>query len=350
MIGDLYPIGGTFESEMPSTLCLMPTFACTAQCRDCGTLSGPQAKGRLPLALQLEAIRQAAAAGYKEVVFSGGEPTLAGDELLVAMHEVSAAGLRLRLVTNSHWAATREIARECAAAFAETGLRHVTLSTGDEHARFVPLDHVLNAVRAFAERRVDASIVVETAATRRMSAATVRALPTFEEIARDLPDARVEVEDSIWTALSPNRSLAYRPGAAANLANLAGRGGCGELFRITTVQADGTISPCCGLGIRTTRDLQLGQFGDMTLAGSDRLARADPLKRWIATEGPERILAAASAHDGNVAWQDRYAHRCQACVRVLREPRARRAAEACWPAKQGEVAFLETLLEPAVPS
>jgi hypothetical protein len=328
----------------------MPVFACTAQCRHCGTLSGPQAKGRLPLTLQLAAIRQAAAMGYEEVVFSGGEPTLAGDELLTAMRAAQALGLRLRLVTNSHWAPTLEAARQLSAAFADAGLRHATLSTGDEHARFVPVDRVLNAARALMERGIGASILVESAAARRMSAATVRALTSFADIERDFPGARIDVEDATWSALSPNHSLDYPAGAAANLANLEKRGGCEELFRITTIQADGTISPCCGLGIRTTRDLRLGHIANVGLVEADRLARANPLMRWIAAEGPERVLAAAALRDEGVGWQDRYAHRCQACVRVLRDRRARRAAEDCWPEKQTQVEFLETLVNPTVPN
>jgi hypothetical protein len=328
----------------------MPIFACTAQCRHCGTLSGPQANGRLPLPLQLAAIRQASAMGYEEVVFSGGEPTLAGDELLIAMRAVAALGLRLRLVTNSHWATTPETARQLAAAFAGAGLHHATLSTGDEHARFVPIDRVLNAARALLEYGIGASIIVESTAAGRLNAATVSALMKFQEIVRDFPDACIEVKDAIWSALSPNRSLGYPAGVAANLANLQERGGCDELFRITTIQADGTISPCCGLGIRTTRDLRLGHIADVSLAEADHLARANPLIRWVAAEGPERVLAAAALRDETVAWQDRYAHRCQACVRVLRDRQARRAAEDCLPEKQTQIAFLETLLTPAVPN
>ncbi len=97
-----------------------------------------------------------------------------------------------------------------------------------------------------------------------MNAAAVRASMKFQEIVRDLPGACIDVKEAIWSALSPNCSLAYPAGVAANLANLEERGGCEELFRITTIQADGTISPCCGLGIRTTRDLRLGQFANMS--------------------------------------------------------------------------------------
>src|SRR4051794_28314394 len=114
-----YKISGAEKSKMPLSLCIMPTFACTARCRHCGALSSPEAKGRLSLAQQLEAIRQAGEAGYEEVVFSGGEPTLAGDELFVAMRAVVAAGMRVRMVTNAHWAVSFADAQAFAQKLAE---------------------------------------------------------------------------------------------------------------------------------------------------------------------------------------------------------------------------------------
>ncbi len=332
---------------MPISLCLMPTFACPARCRHCGTLSSPDAKGRLALAQQLEAIRQASEAGYEEVVFSGGEPSLAGDDLFAAMHAAVALGMRVRIVSNAHWATNLDVARKFAAALAGAGLAHATLSTGDEHSRFIPVANVLTAARALADRGIEVSIVVEATAARRHNSTNIESSSEFAALVRDYPDASVTIQDGVWSALSPYRALPYASGDTVNSQNLHTRGGCAELFRTTTIQADGVISPCCGLGIRTTDDLRLGEFGSISLTEADTAARTDPLKRWIAVAGPERILAAAGRKDTAIRWENQYAHRCQACVRIFRDPQVRRAAQACVPEHETEIAFLETVVEPA---
>jgi MoaA/NifB/PqqE/SkfB family radical SAM enzyme len=80
------------------TLSIMPTFQCTAQCAHCGTLSSPREKIRLPLEYMLSAIDQAADAGYGVVVFTGGEPTLAGRNLITAIERAASHGLMVRMV------------------------------------------------------------------------------------------------------------------------------------------------------------------------------------------------------------------------------------------------------------
>jgi hypothetical protein len=95
------------------------------------------------------------------------------------------------------------------------------------------------------------------------------------------------------------------------------------LFGNTTVQANGTVSPCCGLGIRFVPELQIGRIGIDSLAESDSGAHADTLNQRIRAEGPERILAWAAARDPRIQWEDLYAHRCQACIRLYKDPLVR---------------------------
>lgn len=332
---------------MPRTLCVMPTFQCPAQCRHCGTNSHPRDATWLPPELMLDTIDQAASAGYAEVVFSGGEPTLAGDNLLAAMRRASDHGLRVRLVTNAHWAAAVEDAARSLDAYVACGLVHLTLSTGDQHARFVPLPSVINAAQACAERGLAATIAVEAYSGRAITAAAIKADAGFQHIIAAFPDAPLTVVDWTWSPLSPFRYAHYADGETANRDNVERRGGCNEILSTTTVQADGTLSPCCGLGIRFTPGLNLGNIRDVALEAADARARQAFLNRWIRAEGPERILAWAAAHDPAIAWENRYAHRCQACIRVFADSRVGSVIAGRWHEQAATVEFLETLLQPA---
>src|SRR5215217_1332142 len=139
-------------------LSVMPTFQCTASCAHCGTLSSPQEKTRLPLEQILSSIDQAAESGYEVVVFTGGEATLAGKNLLRMIERVAAHELVSRVVTNAHWAVNDKGAKRRVEEFVRAGLSEINFSTGDQHTRFVPLERVIRAARVSIEAGLPVSI------------------------------------------------------------------------------------------------------------------------------------------------------------------------------------------------
>src|SRR3982751_2019562 len=114
-------------------LCIMPTFRCTAECTHCGTTSSPRNETWLPVELMHDAIDQAAAASYKGIIFTGGEPTLAGEKLFESMRRAALFGLAIRIVTNAHWASTDNSAEFWIDRLVGAGLCEINLSTGDQH-------------------------------------------------------------------------------------------------------------------------------------------------------------------------------------------------------------------------
>jgi organic radical activating enzyme len=301
------------QDQAGKLLCVMPTFQCTAECAHCGTISSPRDETWLPLEQALASIDQAAELGYAGVVFTGGEPTLATDSLLEAMRHAASRRLPVRLVTNAHWAVDEVIAESLLFEWMCAGLCQLNVSTGDRHARFVPLESVARAIAAADRLQLPATVLVESGGPADITASLVR-----ERLAES-----VTVAEWRWSALTA--FPASRPDGAVNRANLHNCTGCESMFTNITVQANGTISPCCGLGIRLLPELQSGHVGVDTLAGAERRAREDPLKQRIRAEGPERILAWAAERDPRIQWEDLYAHRCQACIRLHRDPLVRAA-------------------------
>jgi hypothetical protein len=92
----------------------------------------------------------------------------------------------------------------------------------------------------------------------------------------------------------------------------------------TTLLANGEIGACCGIGMRLIPELHAGNIAQMGIAEADEIMSNDLLKRWIRVEGPEKILSWAASHDSEIRWEGMYAHRCQACVRLYRDPRVRK--------------------------
>src|SRR5581483_2414319 len=163
------------------TLSVMPTFRCTAECDHCGTLSSPRESTWLPRDLMLRVIGEAADNGYKVVVFTGGEPTLAGADLLEGIRLARSRGLAAR---------------------------------------------VLRGARAAAKAGLTIAIMVETVNERRITKETVEKHPEFQRLLEEHPDARLRLHESPWMPLIPSKVFRYPEGLAINRANLAWRAGC----------------------------------------------------------------------------------------------------------------------------
>jgi hypothetical protein len=88
----------------------------------------------------------------------------------------------------------------------------------------------------------------------------------------------------------------------------------------------------------------VGRVGVTTIGEADRAAEDDLLKRWIRVEGPERILAWASDHDASIEWENMYAHRCQACMRLYKDPAVRAVIATHYKEKVADVVAGEWLL------
>jgi len=154
----------------------------------------------------------------------------------------------------------------------------------------------------------------------------------------------VKFSESPWMPLNPAKKENYPPGMAIDRNNLAKVRGCDSVIQTITVQADGRIGACCGLGMRLVPELQVGRIGEISLTEGFSEAEDDLLKRWIRAEGPERILAWAAEKDPSIKWEGMYAHRCQACIRLYRDPAVRRIIADQYIEKIPDIVFREFLL------
>jgi pyruvate-formate lyase-activating enzyme len=300
---------------------MQPTQQCTAACEHCGTFSNPSTRVRLGEDLAERAIRQAAADGFNDVAFSGGEPTLFGKWLFHGIKLAKSLGMGTRVVTNGWWAKSPALAAKKAADFAEAGLDEVVFSTGDQHARFVPVKSVVNGVQAGVEASIRVVVVVEIVKPRQITRATLEAFTEIQALRTAHPPQALRIFESPWMPLNPTNVQDYPNGVAVNKDNLARRSGCDDVLATTTISPDGGISACCGIGMRLIPELQLGNIASTSIAEASLNARADPLKRRLRSEGPERMLAWAATRDPSIQWENMYAHRCQACIRLFTDPK-----------------------------
>jgi len=227
--------------------------------------------------------------------------------------------LRTRIVTNAHWATAPSEAARIVEALKAAGLDELNLSTGDEHVRFVALDRVALAIAAGLDQGYTVHVMVEYRKHRTIRKADVLAHPLLlNHVSRE----RIEVLESPWMPLSPERIGDYDAVDTVDAESVYARGPCTSVLETYTVHPDGKVSACCGLGMEIIEELYAGYAdapGFLREAVAD--AEADLLKLWLRYKGPEKILAWAAERDPSIQWEGMYAHNCQACHRVYRDPK-----------------------------
>lgn len=332
------------------TLSIMPTFTCPAACADCGTLSNPRQRERLELDNVIAAIDEARSLQFSNVVFTGGEATLEWKTLLQGIAHAARLRFPVRLVTNAHWATSLTVAREKIAALVDAGLSEINYSTGDEHIRFIPIERVVFASVAACERRFRTHVMMELKEDCATTEALIIEHPLIQALAPD-QRAALTVLSSPWMPLQHDKVYRYPAGVACDVQAAAIRGGCSSVLKTYTLQADGRIGACCGLGLRVIPELNVAHTGQPAfLRTAIAEAEDDFLKLWIHHQGPAKVVAWAATHNPAIQWEGMYAHQCQMCQRLYQDEAVREVIDQHWQEMIGDVlqaAWLDDVHIPA---
>jgi organic radical activating enzyme len=308
-------------------LSIMPTFRCTAACTNCGTFSSPAERTTLDREAMLAAIKEAKQLGFAVVVFTGGEATLQRRDLLAGISYATELGLPTRVVSNAYWARSPQKAAKVLDELVGAGLSEINYSTGDEHIRFVPIERVAIASVAAIERQLPVHVMVELRSTRAVTREVLLARPELDVLDEEQRKL-LHVAESPWMPIEPDQIEQYPAGVAVDQTNIASRAGCDSILRTYTVQSDGRVASCCGLGMRVIDDLNVTTVAEPGfLRRAIETSESDMLKLWIHTLGPDRILQWAAEKDPSIRWEGQYAHHCQTCHRLYRDPKVRAVIE-----------------------
>jgi hypothetical protein len=268
--------------------------------------SGPKRKDMLSFA-QLEPIlRQVRAeVGPVLIVFTGGEPLLLGEDLLLSIRLCVELGMPARVVTNAYWAQTRESARVTLTALKAAGLDDLNISTDDYHLPWISLQRVRNAYEIALELGFG-TVVIATCYSPQ-SAIT----PT--SINNELADGEMELRydadqqprAEIVNPQATKRGILSNPhtqriGRAANqlwddeffieetdVGDIAG--GCPWAVQAPAITPKGHLVSCCGFELEDNPILDYGDLNQRSLAELLDQADGDLITNMIALIGPPKI-------------------------------------------------------------
>jgi hypothetical protein len=310
------------------TLSMMVTYQCNIECRHCGPLCGPSDKEWMTLDEMKDLIQQAGALGAKNVVFTGGEPTLLGPRLndLLEYARTDIGIGSCRIVTNAAWAKSYDRAKELLRGWKDSGLDEVNISCGEFHLEFVPLEHVANAYRAAVDLGYKTVLLIaELLKEGRGDASRRRFAEVFGE---HLPSTSAMSPFSTYKhGLDVAPAMAYGRGAAHIAeddllyhANASIGNTCSDILTAITVHPNGNVTGCCGIMCREESLLTIGNWRERRLRDILEDADGDLVLNWIKYVGLNDMREWLLDKDQTIALKARHQNICDLCADILRNP------------------------------
>jgi hypothetical protein len=333
------------------TLTILPTYKCTAACQDCCFGSNPSIEGRIPQERILQYISEGAALGMKNLVFSGGESFILGDDLDQAIWHATKLGMGTRVVTNGYWAISEESAKKRLERIQLSGLTEINFSTGDFHQKFVPIERVVNGALASYSLGIRCVIMIEVRKGRSFTKETLLKDKRLSELLKqnDKPNL-LSIVESPWMPVYDSKDIPQDDTLLANKSNIASKKGCDSILSTFVVDPSERLGACCGLTREQIPEMNMGSLGEKSMKNMVNEAFDDFLKIWIFVDGPEKILAWASTKDTSIKWENKYAHICHACRDLYQDNKVKQVIKKYYEEKMLDVYFKYWLLTSYVPN
>lgn len=308
----------------PLTLTILPTYRCTAACRECCFESSPYIVGRIPLDRILSYIDEAAQSfpSLQLVCFSGGECFMLGKDLDAAIVRVRSHELMSRCVTNGYWASTEANAEKRIQEVREAGLTEINFSTGDEHQQFVAYDRVVNGAIAACEAGIKVVIIVEGYNEAHFTLREALSDQRLREFIQTNPHAaNLQVIRNIWMTFHADKRVTQ---TQSIYAENCGRG-CTNVFNNVVITPHEKLAACCGLTMEHIPEMKLGDLREHSIKELYESQYEDFLKIWISVDGPQEIYRFAAEKDPTICYDDKIAHMCHSCTVIHKDQRIRTA-------------------------
>lgn len=304
-----------FEYSSPESITIITTYKCTAACQDCCFESNPTIKGKLDEGKIKDFILESYNSfnDLKVVVFTGGEPLLLGRSLFNCIEYASSFGLATRIVTNGYWGKTPILAKKITRHLKDANLSEINISTGIDHAKFVPVEHVINAIQALSEENIPNRVTVESDFEDGSFYKNIIENYAIKEILSTKPEF-LSFQINTWMPFHTDSKTRKPP--AINVVDIP----CTQLFNNFVLTPHGRVSSCCGLTFEHIDQLKVGEYQNGNLKDLYKSQFEDFLKIWINIEGPLAIIRKAMG-DEFIANLGDIHHLCQACALLHKDER-----------------------------
>lgn len=300
----------------PKTLTLITTYRCTSACPNCCFNCSPkpirdhimtlsEMKNYIDRSIQ-------AFPSIQMVIFTGGECTLLGQNLLDAIQYARKLNLYTRIVTNGHWAKNQSETQNIVNKFVQAGLNEINFSAGDEHSKFVEINRLSMAIAIAAKQTTFRGVVVNIEQTPH-STITSDVLKQSEQIQslKECEQKRILFINSPWIEFRKH-SNSKNTSEESEKVVVNNKTGCDSILDSLNINPYGQVLSCCGLCSEYSPILKLGSADNHSISDLSNKRFDDLAKLWIYTDGPYNILCNIGSTP-----VDTNCHQCEYCFQLL---------------------------------
>ncbi len=315
------------------------TDKCNIACDLCAPGCSPLLTGNITADQMLTVYKEVAEKfSIKQIVFTGGEPTIFIKHILAFLSAAKHNCEIVRIVTNGSFARSQGKAQEIIDRLKSHGVNEIALSVDDFHDKYLSHDIIVNLTNACVRSSLQLNISHKGYPGSRTNKSFYERL-----LGRTL--------HPYWETRNGTRSdiVTFSTGVTLPIGKgsdkidwTADRGShwhgpCSEISKRITISPSNTLMPCCGLVDRSIPEFSGKVFNGTDLCLSDQLSYVDDstLANWLGMEGPSSIwqqcLETSSAPE--------LVGICEACQRLFSSEHLREQIARCLPVIRGRILF-----------
>jgi Radical SAM superfamily/4Fe-4S single cluster domain len=307
------------------TLSMQVTYQCNIECKHCGPYCGPREYDWMTLEEMKDLITQAGELGAINVVFTGGEPTLLGKNLVTLLKFIrdETPISSTRMVTNGKWATSYMRAHRLLKEWKEAGLDEINISCGEYHQEFIPIKDVATAFKA--ARDIDFTTVLLAGEFLQEGKGKFTPQMFKDAVGEELlpidlmsPFVTSCHGISIGTAMNYGRGKEFVKEEEmmlfpeATIPSL-----CADALSAITAHPNGNLTACCGIMVRDESLLNIGNWREQRLRPLLEEAHQDIVLNWIRYLGLHDMKRWLKEKDPSLQFRDKYSNICDLCAEIV---------------------------------
>ena len=273
-------------------------------CAHCSVESSSRIRNQPSEEMLEGVVTQAAAAGVRAMLFTGGEPMLREELVTRLVRLATRSGLGTAITTNGFWGKSASSALSTLKRLRKAGLSFFTLSYDRYHAEFQGPQPGLNIMKAAESLKVSMNLNVTRVADDKEMGALLEPFASSS-----YPKLRVYDVQPVGRARELDKKT-LRQGT---------HGRC-QAAEVPSVTDDGRLIACNGPSYfqPAHSPLNVGSLNETPLADLLARHRDDPILQTVRTFGPERLRSELSQIPGfeNFEWRESYSGLCDLCLHI----------------------------------
>lgn len=250
----------------------------------------------------------------KNIVFTGGECFLIGKDLPLLISHSTLYGLSTRVVSNGYWATSYETAIQRLQLLIKSGLKEINFSTGDNHQKFIPLNNIINGIRAAYDlgvRLICLSIETDSNLKTNNSLNIIHNDPYLQPM---IKEGSLFVINGAWMHFKKTEEINV---LSTPFHEKMMRQPCENIFSNIFINPHSQLLSCCGITVEFNKFLKLGNLDNNKIKSLYNYQCNDLLKIWLHIDGPAVIYDEVVKSRGLI--KKEFNHKCAYCLELIKD-------------------------------